>query len=66
MSVYYRDYATVDGIKIARSIETGVGAERADKLVIERILVYPTLDEGTFLPPTVPMRRGGHVRIPAN
>jgi hypothetical protein len=66
VSVYYRDYATVDGIKVPRSIETGVGTEPADKLVIERVLVNPKLDEGTFLPPTVPMRRGGHVRIPAN
>jgi hypothetical protein len=66
VSVYYRDYATVDGVKVPRSIETGVGAEAADKLVIEKILVNPKLDDGTFMPPTVPMRRGGHVRIPAN
>lgn len=66
VSVYYRDYMTVDGITVPRSIETGVGAEAADKLVIEKILVNPTLDDGTFMPPAVPMRRGGRVRIPAN
>ena len=70
VSVYYRDYAAVDGVQIARSIETGIGAggsgtEAADRLVIERILVNPKLDDGTFAPPAVPLRRGGHVRIPA-
>jgi hypothetical protein len=68
VSVYYRDYATVDGVRVARSVETGVGAigsEAADKLVIDRVLVNPKLDDGTFAPPATPMRRGGHVRIPA-
>ena len=68
VSVYYRDYATVDGVRVARSIETGVGAvgsEAADKLVIDRVLVNPKLDDGTFAPPATPLRRGGHVRIPA-
>jgi hypothetical protein len=66
VSVYYRDYATVDGVKVPRSIETGAGAGAADKLLIEKILVNPKLDDGTFLPPPTPMRRGGRVRIPAN
>jgi hypothetical protein len=69
VSVYYRDYAVTDGIKVARSIETGVdagGPTVADKLVIDRVLVNPKLDEGTFALPPTPMRRGGHVRIPAS
>ena len=68
VSVYYRDYATVDGVRVARSFETGVGAvgsEAIDKLVIDRVLVNPKLDDGTFAPPATPLRRGGHVRIPA-
>jgi hypothetical protein len=68
VSVYYRDYADADGIKVARSIETGVNADGAvagDKLVIDRVLVNPKLDDGTFALPPKPMRRGGHVRIPA-
>jgi hypothetical protein len=69
VSVYYRDYADVNGLQIARSIETGVGAEGADavdKLVIDRVIVNPKLDDGAFAPPAVPLRRGGLVRIPAN
>jgi hypothetical protein len=33
--------------------------------VIDRVLVNPKLDDGTFAPPVTPLRRGGHVRIPA-
>jgi hypothetical protein len=67
VSVYYRNYAEADGVQVARSIETGVDAGGAvgDKLVIERVLVNPKLDDGTFAPPAKPLRRGGHVRIPA-
>lgn len=65
VSVYYRDYTRIEGVKIPRSIETGVGAGTPDKLIIDKILVNPKLDEGTFLPPPTPMHRGGRVRIPA-
>jgi hypothetical protein len=68
VSVYYRNYEAVDGVQVARSIETGVvsgGAIAGDKLVIDRVLVNPKLDDGTFAPPPVPVRRGGHVRIPS-
>jgi hypothetical protein len=67
VSVYYRNYETVDGVQVAHSIETGVGGDGAvagDKLVIDRVLVNPKLDDGTFAPPPAPLRRGGHVRIP--
>jgi hypothetical protein len=52
---------------VARSIEIGVGADGAaagDKLVIDRVMVNPKLDDGTFSLPPAPMRHGGHVRIP--
>ena len=54
---------------MARSIETGVGsggADAGDKLVIDRVLVNPKLDDGTFALPPTPMRRGGHVRVPGS
>ena len=67
ISVYYRDYSAADGLQVAHNIETGAGgSEAGDKLVIDRVLVNPKLDDGTFSPPTVPMRRGGHIRIPAS
>jgi hypothetical protein len=67
VSVYYRDYADADGIQVARSILTGVSADgtAVDKLVIDRVLVNPKLDDGSFALPPAPMRHGGHVRIPA-
>jgi hypothetical protein len=68
VSVYYRNYAAADGVQVARSIETGMGggAVAGDKLVIDRVLVNPKLDDGTFAPPPMPLRRGGHVRIPSS
>jgi len=69
VSVYYRNYEAADGVQVARSIETGVdagGVVAGDKLVIDRVLVNPKLDDGTFAPPAAPLRRGGHVRIPAS
>jgi hypothetical protein len=68
VSIYYRDYADADGIRVARSIETGVnagGTVAGDKLVIDRVLVNPKLDNGTFALPPTPMRRGGHAHVPA-
>jgi hypothetical protein len=70
VSVYYRNYAAVEGLQIAQSIETGPaagssGAEGGDRLVVDRILVNPKLDEGAFAPPSVPLRRGGKIRIPS-
>jgi hypothetical protein len=68
VSVYYRNYEAADGVQVARSIETGVGsggADAGDKLVIDRVVVNPKLDDGTFAPPATPLHRGGRVRIPA-
>jgi hypothetical protein len=69
VSVYYRNYEAAEGVQVARSIETGVesgGAVAGDKLVIDRVLVNPKLDDGTFALPPTPMHRGGHVRVPAS
>jgi hypothetical protein len=67
VSVYYRNYEAADGVQVARSIETGVdagGAVAGDKLVIDRVLVNPKLDDETFALPPTPVRRGGHTHIP--
>ena len=71
VSLYYNDYKTVDGLKIPASLQTSSAPnssvrETGDKLVIERMIVNPTLDAQTFLPPPTPMRRGGKVLIPGN
>lgn len=70
VSVYYRDYATVDGLRLPNRIEVasgeaGASPGSADTLVIDRILVNPALEPGAFVPPATPMRRGGQIRIPA-
>jgi len=68
VSTYYRNYAVADGVQVARSIETGVGGDgtvAGDKLVIDRVLVNPKLDDGTFALPPSPMHRGGHIHIPS-
>ena len=65
VSVYYRNYSAVGGLQMPHSIETGAASgSGSDKLVIDRILVDPPLDAETFLPPAVPLRHGGHIRIP--
>ena len=69
VSVYYRDYATDEGLVLAHSIEVSGAsgrpvAEAADRLVIDHVLVNQKLDAETFLPPATPMRKGGKVRIP--
>jgi hypothetical protein len=67
VSVYYRNFAAVEGLQIAHSIETGVGAastDATDKLVIDRIMVNPKLDDGTFAPPAAPLHHGGQIRVP--
>jgi outer membrane lipoprotein-sorting protein len=71
VSLYYDGYKTVDGLKIPVSLETSSGPngsvrENGDKLVIDRVIVNPKLEAQTFLPPPMPMRRGGKVLIPGN
>jgi hypothetical protein len=69
VSVYYRDYRAEDGLQIAHSVETRASTDQpvtgaADRLVIDRVIVNPTLDDGTFTPPAVPLRHGGNARVP--
>ncbi|MEP6883297.1 MAG: hypothetical protein ABJC66_00980 [Gammaproteobacteria bacterium] len=64
VSMYYRDYRAEDGLQIPHTVETRAssdqsGAESADRLVIDRVIVNSTLDDNTFMPPAVPLRHGG-------
>ena len=71
VATFYGGYDTVDGLKIPNSIVSTPSpepAERAaaDRIVIDRIVINPTLDGQAFLPPPTPMHRGGKVQIPSN
>lgn len=49
VSVVYRDYKTTDGLKIPSVIETGVApGTPPDRMVIERVVLNPPLNEQTF------------------
>jgi hypothetical protein len=76
VSVYYGSYKTIDGLKIPQSIETSASPnsstpntsvrEPGDKLVIDRLMVNPKLDDQAFLLPPTPIRHGGKVLIPGD
>jgi hypothetical protein len=52
VSVYYRDYKTVEGVQIPTLIETGIGpAKPNDRMVIEKISLNPPLDDRIFSKP---------------
>jgi hypothetical protein len=54
VSTRYRDYKTFDGLQIPSVIETGASAgpgSAPDRMVIERVVVNPTLDKRTFADP---------------
>ena len=56
VSMYYHDYKTIQGLRIPSVIETGVGSgQEPDRIVIERILLNPQLDERTFAMPDAPL-----------
>lgn len=49
IAVYYRDYKEFDGLRIPTTIETGVGSGRgSDRMVIDRVVLNPPLDDGQF------------------
>jgi hypothetical protein len=57
VSVFYRDYKTVDGLQIPGMIETGAPGRATEKMVIEKIALNPPLDDRLFGRPGVPHRR---------
>jgi hypothetical protein len=49
VEVYYRDYRTVDGLKMPFLVETRVqGVAQSEKIAIEKIMVNPKLDDQRF------------------
>lgn len=56
--VSYRDYRKVDGLRMPFILESGVGSNRAtDKMVIDKVVLNPPLDDRTFARPALPLRR---------
>jgi hypothetical protein len=71
VSVYYGGYDTVESLRIPHSLMVSAGPtttarEAGDRLVIDRMIVNPKLDDQAFLPPPTPMRRGGKILIPGD
>jgi hypothetical protein len=68
LSVYYRNYAAVDGLQIPMRIEhgsaPGLAVEKAqDSLVIDRVVVNPSLPERSFGKPSAPRQHRATVNI---
>ncbi len=59
VTVYNREYRTVDGLVLPAVIETGnSSSEDANKMVVEKVFVNPTLQDSLFEKPASP--RGAH------
>ncbi|HUX90502.1 MAG TPA: hypothetical protein VMV48_07390 [Gallionellaceae bacterium] len=59
VTVFYRNYQTIDGLQIPLTIESGSGmaqssARLTDKMVIDRVLLNPPLEDQSFAKPSVP------------
>jgi hypothetical protein len=55
VSVFYRNYQKIDGLQIPLLIESGSGTVKAtDKMVIEKVVLNPPLDDQRFAKPAVP------------
>jgi hypothetical protein len=55
VSVFYRDFQDVKGLKLPMTIETGLaGAKSSDKMVIERVALNPPLEDRMFARPHLP------------
>jgi len=58
VTVFYRNYQTIDGLQIPRLIESGVDTAKAmDKMVIDKISLNPPLEDRMFAKPNVPEGR---------
>jgi hypothetical protein len=70
VQTYYRDWRAEDGLQLPHTIETApvaadtaVERPRGDRVVIDQVILNPTLDEGTFAMPASPMRRNKKTEI---
>jgi hypothetical protein len=57
LSVFYRNYKTIDGLQIPLMIESGLDiAKASDKMVIDKVVLNPPLDATAFAKPNIPGR----------
>jgi len=58
VSVFYRNYGTIEGLQMPLMIESGSDTARAtDKMVIDKIVLNPPLEDQMFAKPNVPLKR---------
>lgn len=58
VSVFYRNYKTIEGLQIPLMIESGAGTATAtDKMVIDKVSLNPPLEDRRFAKPSVPGQR---------
>lgn len=59
VSIFYRDYKSVEGLQMPAVMEIGVGSAKApDRMIIEKVALNPPLDEKTFARPGGMKRKG--------
>lgn len=63
VSVYYRDYKTIQGLVLPLTIETGNPGKVTDKMMIEKVALNPTLPDTAFSKPAIASKRLGGVAI---
>lgn len=65
ITVYYRDYRAVDGVKMPFTIESAAAAAPVmDKVVIDKVSLNPSLDDKLFARPLVPERGNSVIARP--
>ena len=67
VAIYYRDYRTVNGLKVPYVLETVVeGVKQSRKMTIQNVTVNPPLDDALFAKPKVAVAKasGGNARGP--
>jgi hypothetical protein len=60
VSVYYRNYQVIEGLKLPLRIETQIGTGPvATRMTIEKVAINPTLDAVSFTGPIAKTSHGG-------
>ena len=64
VSIYYRNYQNIDGVQIPMVIESrAADAAPSERLVIEKVVLNPQINEFAFAKPGTPRQRHAYVRI---